>query len=197
MKIAILDDYADCALEMADWARLGAEITVFRAPLGAAAAQALAGFEVVCLMRERTPFPAELIAALPALRLIVTTGARNLSIDVAAARARGVEVCGTRSRKTTTSELTLALLLALSRRLVPEARALAEGGWQGRPGATLPGCGWGSWGLAISARSWRRWGARSEWRWRRGRPISTMPGQRRRGWRGPGASRRWRRGPTC
>ncbi|WP_108260415.1 Rossmann-fold NAD(P)-binding domain-containing protein [Mangrovicoccus ximenensis] len=113
MKIAVLDDYAGVAGGMADWAQLGAEVTFFREPL-ADPADALRRFEVVCLMRERTPFPAALIDALPELRLIVTTGPRNLSIDVAAARARGIEVCGTRSRKTTTSEL---IALAREQRL--------------------------------------------------------------------------------
>ncbi|MBE3637607.1 D-2-hydroxyacid dehydrogenase family protein [Mangrovicoccus algicola] len=146
MRIAVLDDYAGVARGLADWDRLGGEITFHRAPL-ADPARDLAGAEIVCLMRERTPFPAELIAALPALRLIVTTGPRNLSIDLDAARARGIEVCGTRSRKTTTSELTLALLLALSRRILPEAAALAAGGWQGLPGRDLAGLRLGLVGL--------------------------------------------------
>lgn len=138
-RIAVLDDYAGVAEGMADWAGLDAEVTFFRAPLGPDLADILRPFDVVCLMRERTPFPAELIEALPALRLIVTSGPRNASIDLAAARARGVTVCGTRSRKTTTSELTLLLMLALSRRLLPEARALREGGWQGLPGRDMAG----------------------------------------------------------
>lgn len=153
MKIAILDDWSGSALGMADWARLktdlGAAITVFTAPFAGPAAviAALQPFDVVCLMRERTPFPADVIAALPALRLIVTTGPRNLSIDVVAARTQGVTVCGTRGRKTTTSELTLALILAQSRHVVDEATRLAGGGFQGAPGRDLAGLRLGIVGL--------------------------------------------------
>lgn len=154
MRIAVLDDWAGVARDMADWSGLG-EVTFFDAPLADPAAE-LQGFDVVCLMRERTPFSAELINALPDLRLIVTTGPRNLSIDTAAARARGVEVCGTRSRKTTTSELTLALLLALTRRIIPEARGFEAGGFQGAPGRDLAGLrlgliGYGNIGQQMAA----------------------------------------------
>ncbi len=158
MKIAILDDWSDTALGMADWDSLGADITVFTAPFAdqAAVIAALQPFDVVCLMRERTAFPADVIAALPALRLIVTTGPRNLSIDMTAARARGVTVCGTRGRKTTTSELTLALMLAQSRCVIDEAARLAAGGFQGAPGRDLAGLrlgivGLGSIGLQMAA----------------------------------------------
>lgn len=147
MRIAVLDDWAGVAHEMADWGSLGARVEFFSQPLGAGAAQTLEPFEVICLMRERTPFPADLIAALPRLRLLVTTGPRNASIDLAAARAQGVTVCGTRSRKTTTSELTLTLMLALSRRLLPEAQRLAQGGFQGVPGRDLAGLRLGLVGL--------------------------------------------------
>lgn len=148
LKIAVLDDYAGVALDCADWDSLGGDITVFSAPIPAAdLLQTLTGFDVICLMRERTPFPADLINGLPDLRLIVTTGPRNLSIDVAAARARGVTVCGTRSRKTTTSELTMTLMLALSRKLLPEARSLTEGGWQNAIGRDLAGLRLGLIGL--------------------------------------------------
>ena len=99
MKLAILDDYQRVALDMADWSplRAAAEITVFERHLGdpAAVAAALCDFEIVCAMRERTPFPRALFEALPKLRLLVTTGARNASIDLAAAAEHGVTVCGT------------------------------------------------------------------------------------------------------
>lgn len=146
MRIAVLDDWSRVAEDTADWGALGAEVTFFDQPLTDPSAQ-LQSYDVICLMRERTPFGADLINSLPNLRLIVTTGPRNLSIDTAAARARGVEVCGTRSRKTTTSELTLSLLLALTRRIIPEARSLAEGGWQGVPGRDLAGLRLGLVGL--------------------------------------------------
>ncbi|MEY8881091.1 D-2-hydroxyacid dehydrogenase family protein [Donghicola sp. XS_ASV15] len=151
LRIAVLDDYANVALSMADWSRLDAEITVFDGPISDLPAT-LADFDVVCLMRERTPFPADLINALPALKLIVTTGPRNLSIDTTAAKARGVTVCGTRSRKTTTSELTLTLMLCLTRRIVPETQRLAKGGWQGMPGRDLAGQSLGIIGLGKIGR---------------------------------------------
>ena len=94
MKIAILDDWSGTARDCADWAGLerdlGADITVFRENLSDHAA--LAEFDVICIMRERMPFDADAFAALPALKLLVTTGPRNLSIDLDAARAAGVTV---------------------------------------------------------------------------------------------------------
>ncbi len=148
MKIAILDDYAGVALEYGDWAGLG-EIAVFRdtLPMGPALIARLAPFEVLCIMRERTPLPAELIAALPNLRLIVTSGPRNGSIDLHAAKAAGITVCGTESRKTTTAELTLALMLALNRQLLPNLAALQAGQWQGPLGRDLAGLTLGLVGL--------------------------------------------------
>jgi phosphoglycerate dehydrogenase-like enzyme len=147
LKVAVLDDWARVASEYADWDKLDAEVIFFNEALGDKASTDLQEFEVICLMRERTPFPAILIDQLPNLRLIVTTGPRNLSIDVEAARRNRVVVSGTRSRKTTTSELSLALMLSLSRRLIPEARALDAGGWQGAPGKDLAGARLGLVGL--------------------------------------------------
>jgi phosphoglycerate dehydrogenase-like enzyme len=148
MKIAVLDDYAGVALDYGDWAGLGA-VTVFRdtLPMGPALVARLQPFDVICVMRERTPLPADLIAALPRLRLIVTSGPRNGSIDMAAARAAGITVCGTQSRKTTTAELTLLMLLALNRQLVPNVEALRAGGWQGPQGRDLAGLRLGLVGL--------------------------------------------------
>ena len=148
MKIAVLDDYAGVAQGCADWGQLGAEVTFFRDPIAPEdRSELLRPFDTICLMRERTPFPAKLIAALPNLQLLVTTGPRNLSIDVAAARDKGITVCGTRSRKTTTSELTLTMMLALSRGLLPEVDRLRKGGWQGPPGRDLAGLSLGVIGL--------------------------------------------------
>lgn len=131
MKIAVLDDWAGRALDVADWGALEADITVFREPIASdEQASVLQPFEVLCLMRERTPLPAALINALPALRLVVTTGARNLAIDVGAAQARGVTVCGTQSRKTTTAEFTLTLMLAQSRALPANMASVAAGSFQ-------------------------------------------------------------------
>ena len=150
MKIAVLDDYANVSQSLADWSGLG-EVTVFTEPLGGpeAVITALAPFEIVCVMRERTPLPAAVIAALPALRLIVTTGPRNLAIDLDAARARAITVCGTQSRKTMTSELAMAMILALNRRLVPEAVSLDAGGWQTGLGRDLAGLTLGLAGLGT------------------------------------------------
>lgn len=140
MKIAVLDDYAGAALRLADWSGLG-EVTVFADTLADpdALAARLAPFDAICLMRERTPMPGALMARLPNLRLIVTSGPRNASIDLGAAAARGITVCGTPSRKTTTSELTLAMILAVSRRLLPEAASLRAGRWQAGLGRDLHG----------------------------------------------------------
>ncbi|MEM7499986.1 MAG: D-2-hydroxyacid dehydrogenase family protein [Pseudomonadota bacterium] len=151
MRIAVLDDYQGAARRLADWSGIegeGAEIDVFRDTVGGAALiERLKPYDVVCLMRERTPFPASLIEALPKLRLIVTTGARNLSIDVATARARGITVSGTASRGPTTSQFTMALILAATRRIVPEATSMAAGGWQRGLGRDLDGLTLGLIGL--------------------------------------------------
>jgi phosphoglycerate dehydrogenase-like enzyme len=159
MKLAILDDYQRVALTMADWSPLRdrVEITVFDRHLGAedAVATALAEFEIVCIMRERTPFPASLFERLPKLKLLVTTGRRNAAIDLAAAARQGVTVCGTGSPGHATGELAFALILALARNLLAEASAVRAGGWQvgiGRDlhGATLGIIGLGNIGAQIA-----------------------------------------------
>lgn len=142
-RIAILDDYQGVALQMADWSALEAraEITVFREAFGneTAAAEALQGFDVVCANRERTPFPRTLFEKLPDLRLLVTTGMRNLAIDLDAAREHGVTVCGTASPGHSASELAWGLVLALSRKIVAEDRAVRRGLWQSTLGNDLRG----------------------------------------------------------
>lgn len=134
MRVAILDDYQGVARDLADWSQLppGSDLTVFDRPLGdeAAVAAALEPFDVLVIMRERTPFPASLIGRLPKLKLLVTTGARNNAIDLAACAARGIPVCGTRMVGTPTAELTWGLILALAKRIPAEERALREGRWQ-------------------------------------------------------------------
>jgi phosphoglycerate dehydrogenase-like enzyme len=143
IRLAILDDYQRVALDMADWSLLrdAAEITVFDRHLGGleAVAAALSDFEIVCAMRERTPFPRALIERLPKLRLLVTTGARNASIDLAAAAERGVIVCGTESLPRPPAEHTWALILAAARQLPAEDRRLRAGGWQRTIGIDLAG----------------------------------------------------------
>ncbi len=147
MKIVILDDYVGAALRLADWAGLG-DVSVFTETISDSDLRDhLLPFEVISLMRERTPISAELIAALPNLRLIVTSGSRNASIDIMAPRAACVTVCGTESRKTTTSELATLMMLALNRRLLPEVASLHTDGWQGGLGRDVAGLTLGLIGL--------------------------------------------------
>jgi phosphoglycerate dehydrogenase-like enzyme len=118
---------------------------------------ALVDADVVAVMRERTPFPESLLERLPRLRLVVTTGMRNASIDVTAANARGIVVCGTGSSSTPPVELTWALILGLVRHLVPEAGSLrTNGSWQSTVGTDLAGAtlgvvGVGKVGSRVSA----------------------------------------------
>jgi phosphoglycerate dehydrogenase-like enzyme len=157
-RVAILDDYQGCALRMADWASLpDTEVVVFRDHLAEAAAVAarLADFDVVMAMRERTPFPAPLLERLPRLKLLITSGMRNASIDVGAAVARGVTVCGTQGLPYPTAELSWALILALFRSVPVEDRATREGSWQvtvgyGLNGKTLGVLGLGGLGSRVA-----------------------------------------------
>jgi phosphoglycerate dehydrogenase-like enzyme len=143
-RIAILDDYQRVALKLADWSNLssGHQIEVFSAPFASvdAAAAALAPFEIVCAMRERTEFSAALLAQLPNLKLLVTTGLRNAAIDLDAAKTRGIVVSGTPGPGHATAELSMGLILALSRNIVPEAHTMRDGGgWQTTVGRDLRG----------------------------------------------------------
>ena len=150
MKIAILDDYANKALELADWQSIdGAEVTVFHDTLTDldALVERLLPFETISIMRERTPFPKALLDRLPNLKLLVTTGPRNLSIDLAAATDNGVTVCSTESRKTTTSEMSMLLILTLTRNLHTETQAMQSSGWQKDLGRDLHGLDLGLIGL--------------------------------------------------
>jgi phosphoglycerate dehydrogenase-like enzyme len=138
-RIAILDDYQGVALSLADWS--GFEVEAFRDHLAGedAVAERLADFDVVVAMRERTPFPRTLLERLPRLRLLVTTGMRNASIDLAAAREHGIVVSGTGGSGTTTAELTWGLVLAVTRGIPAEVAAVRSGGWQVGLGAGLHG----------------------------------------------------------
>jgi len=150
MKIAILDDYANKALTLANWNSIdNAEVSVFNDTITDfdALVDRLMPFDIVCIMRERTPFPKKLLDALPQLKLLVTTGPRNLSIDLAAATANGVTVSSTESRKTTTSEMSMLLILAMSRNLITEADAMQRSGWQADLGRDLHGLELGLIGL--------------------------------------------------
>lgn len=134
MRVAILDDYQDVARSMADWHGLpqGSSLTVFTRPFAGLeeAAEALAPFDVLVAMRERTPFPAVLVERLTNLRLLVTTGARNNAIDLAACTARGIVVSGTGMVGAPTAELTWGLILALAKRIPQQQQALRAGIWQ-------------------------------------------------------------------
>lgn len=150
MRCVILDDYQDVACGLADWSSLdGMTVDVVSRHLeGEELVAALADAEVVVVMRERTPFPAGLLDRLPRLRLLVTSGMRNASIDLAAAAARGITVCGTASRSTPPVELTWALILGLARHLTVEADAFRSGGpWQQTVGVDLHGATLGLLGL--------------------------------------------------
>ena len=158
-RVAILDDYQNVARRMADWASLpaGTEVVVFADHLSGtdAVAKRLADFDAVVAMRERTPFPRALLERLPKLRLLVTTGMRNASIDVAAAIERGVTVCGTAGLPYPTAELTWGLILGLVRRIPTEDRATREGRWQvscglGLNGKTLGVIGLGGLGSRVA-----------------------------------------------
>lgn len=141
VAIALLDDYQNVALQMADWSNLQEyhRLTVFNQHLGGedAVARALAGFDVVCLVRERTPFPKSLLERLPNLRLIVTAGERNAAIDVKAAAERKILVCGTRSSGHATAELAMGLILSLARNIPFETGAMRTGAWQTTVGIDL------------------------------------------------------------
>jgi phosphoglycerate dehydrogenase-like enzyme len=143
LRIAVLDDYQGVSGRYADWSSLPepAEVTVFGDHLDDedAVVERLAPFDVVVAMRERTPFPRSLLERLPDLRLLVTTGAKNASIDVAAAAERGVTVCGTGAHPPGTAELTWTLILAVARHLLEETANLRGGGWQTTVGTDLAG----------------------------------------------------------
>jgi phosphoglycerate dehydrogenase-like enzyme len=151
VKIAILDDYQGVALGAAPWDDLGAdaEVVAFSDHVASddALAERLEPYEVVVAMRERTPFTRERLERLPNLRLLVTTGMRNASIDVAAANERGIVVSGTGGVTAATAELTWALILALARHLPTEDRSMHEGGWQETVGTDLAGATLGVIGL--------------------------------------------------
>lgn len=158
-RIVVLDDYQQVARRLGDWGRLGPDVdldVVHEHLTGQVLLDRLRGAEVVVAMRERTPFPASLLDKLGGLRLLVTTGLGNASIDLEAAERQGITVCGTHSSSTSTVELTWALILALVRQVPTEDRALREGGWQqsvgvGLAGRTLGVVGLGRIGSRVAA----------------------------------------------
>jgi phosphoglycerate dehydrogenase-like enzyme len=132
MKAAVLDDYQRLALKYADWSRLkGVEVTVFDQPLTDPAEQ-LKPFDIICLMRERTPFPRPLVEKLPNLKFVSLTGARSPSLDTQALKERGIPVSHTRSAGgggTSTVELAWGLIIAATRGLAKGEQNMRQGKW--------------------------------------------------------------------
>ena len=143
VQIAVIDDWQDVARDVVDWSVLEAVGQVhFLHDYPADTATLIArlqGFEVICVMRERTLFDQALLQGLPALKLLVTGGMRNAAIDLAAAKALGIQVCGTDSYKHAAPELTWALIMASTRNLLAESNALRAGQWQQGLGGDLHG----------------------------------------------------------
>jgi len=152
VRAAILDDYQNVAMKFADWSAISkdVEVKVFDKPFASQdqAIKVLQGFAIVVGMRERTPFPRKAIEALPDLKLLITTGAKNNSFDIKAATERGVTVCGTGSSGNPTAGITFGLMLELTRRIGFEnARLKAGAPWQTTIGLDLEGLTLGIVGL--------------------------------------------------
>jgi phosphoglycerate dehydrogenase-like enzyme len=143
VRIAILDDYQNAALEMADWSSLAdkATLTIFNDHLNDVGeiVNRLEPFDVVCVIRERTPLNREILARLPRLKLIASAGRRNASIDLAAAADHNIDVMHTGYDSSSTVELTWALILASARNLVIETASVRSGGWQRTVGDGIRG----------------------------------------------------------
>ncbi len=131
LRCAILDDYLNLTLKIADWSKIAdrVDITVFNQPFASpeAAASALKDFEIICAMRERTPFPRTLLAALPKLKLLITSGMRNASIDSEAAKEQQIVFCGTQWNRDPTAALTMGLILELTRSIGRENARMHAG----------------------------------------------------------------------
>jgi len=143
VQIAVIDDWQDVASGVVDWSVLqsvGQVHFLHDYPADTALMiERLKGFEVICVMRERSTFDRALLEGLPRLKLLVTGGMRNAAIDIAAAKALGIQVCGTDSYKQAAPELTWALIMASTRNLLVEANAVRDGGWQVGLGGDLYG----------------------------------------------------------
>jgi phosphoglycerate dehydrogenase-like enzyme len=150
-RIAVLDDYQSVAADFADWSTLPepADVVTFSDHVDDedALVARLEPFDVIIAMRERTPFRRSLLERLPNLKLLVTTGQRNASIDVAAAAERGIPVCGTGYFSSPTAEMTWALILAAARHIPQEEASVRAGGWQQTIGTDLAGATLGIVGL--------------------------------------------------
>src|SRR6516162_6209425 len=159
-RCAVLDDYQDVAMTLADWGKIAGDVdvTVFNKPMSGPeeVQRTLEDFHIICMMRERTPFRRNTIEALPNLKLLITTGARNASIDMAAAAERGITVCGTGSFGNPTTGITFGLILELTRRIGYEHARLKSGElWQVTLGPDIEGktlgvIGLGKLGLRVA-----------------------------------------------
>jgi phosphoglycerate dehydrogenase-like enzyme len=143
LRCAILDDYQQVALTSADWSQILDKVEVKRIDRHIdqidELVEQIADCEIIVIMRERTPFRAALLARLPKLKLLITTGMRNASVDMVAAASQGIVVCGTGGAGNATAELTWALLLGLARNIVTEHNAVRNGQWQSTVGSDLYG----------------------------------------------------------
>ncbi|MEO6957285.1 MAG: D-2-hydroxyacid dehydrogenase family protein [Antricoccus sp.] len=157
--ITILDDYQNVALTSSNWATVRDKfvIKVISEHIGdeAELVRQLGASDVIVAMRERTPFPARLLAQLPQLKLLVTTGERNTAIDVAAAHQQGITVCGTTGTSTAMPEITIGMMIALTRNFAQEDAAVRAGRWQhtigpGLAGHTLGIVGLGRLGIPVA-----------------------------------------------
>ncbi|MCV4286603.1 D-2-hydroxyacid dehydrogenase family protein [Pseudomonas capsici] len=161
-SIAVIDDWQDVASGVVDWsvlAPIGEVSFLHEFPADTATlVQRLQGFEVICVMRERTLFDEALLSQLPRLKLLVTGGMRNAAIDIKAAKRLGIEVCGTESYKHAAPELTWALIMGITRNLVAEANSLRDGKWQVGLGSDLHGKTLGILGLGSIGKWIARYG---------------------------------------
>jgi len=140
ISLGILDDFQNVTRECADWGRLPPQVsvTVFNEHFeGEELISRISPFDVLVITRERTPFPRSVIERLPHLKLLVTAGWRNLGIDMAACRERGILVCGTEAGSSPTAELAWGLILAVARHIAEEDRAIRSGRWQSSIGFAL------------------------------------------------------------
>jgi len=158
--LTVLDDYQSVALDCADWSRVGERYRIDAVNehlTGRALIERLADTEVLVVMRERSPLPRTVLEQLPALKLIVTAGARNAAIDVSAAEELGILVCGTRmTSDVAVPEMVLGMIIALARDFVAEHEAMRGGGWQHTVGVELAGStlgivGFGRLGRSVAA----------------------------------------------
>jgi phosphoglycerate dehydrogenase-like enzyme len=162
-RIGLLDDWQGVGTQLADWSALpgGTEVESLRwhETEEAALAERLAPYDALVVMRERTPMTASLVARLPNLKLLVTTGMRNASIDIAACAARGITVCGTPGLASPTPELTWGLIIGLMRHIPHETTAMRSGGWQTTVGRGLEGKTLGILGLGKAGQRVAKVGA--------------------------------------